>query len=84
MIQIKTGLKILFVLLLVLAVHSVVWAQATGLLVGPVTDTVGAAVPTAMVTLQNTRYGRYEDSQIRWNRRPSVSAALHIHLEGMA
>jgi hypothetical protein len=57
MIQIKTGLKVLFVLTLVLAVHSVVWAQATGSLVGTVTDTIGAAVPTATVTLQNTGTG---------------------------
>jgi Carboxypeptidase regulatory-like domain len=51
--QFKVGLKGLLVLVLAFATHNTLWAQASGSLVGTVTDNVGAIVPGAKVAYTN-------------------------------
>jgi hypothetical protein len=55
--RIKANIGVLLALLLGLAAHGKLWAQATGSIVGTVTDTVGATVPDSTVTLLNTGTG---------------------------
>jgi hypothetical protein len=51
--QLKLAGRVLLLALLALAAHGTAWAQATGSLVGTVTDTTGAIVPGAKVTATN-------------------------------
>ena len=55
--QYQFALRGLLVLFMALALHSTGWAQASGSIVGTVTDTAGAAVPNATVTVLNTATG---------------------------
>jgi Carboxypeptidase regulatory-like domain/TonB-dependent Receptor Plug Domain len=53
----KINIGVLLVLMLALAAHGTLWAQATGSIVGTVSDAAGAAVPDATVTVANTGTG---------------------------
>lgn len=57
MMRIMVGLRALFVLLVVLATGGTIWAQASGSIVGTVSDSLGAVVPEATVMVSNTGTG---------------------------
>jgi hypothetical protein len=59
----NVGVKGLLALLLVLATHGKVWAQANGSIVGTVTDTVGAIVPGAKVAYTNLGTNETKNTQ---------------------
>ncbi len=55
--RLMVGIRALLVLVVVLAASGNVWAQASGSIVGTVTDSLGAVVPDATVTVVNIGTG---------------------------
>ena len=57
MSRLIVGVRTMLVVLAVLAGSGKVWAQANGSIVGTVTDSAGAAIPSATVTVLNAGTG---------------------------